>query len=419
MNIIRINNRKLVIGLEWSFHDSRRELRSVLRRDKVTAACIIATEEGLFTGVIKAERPGRSPHHAAAILAGRLCPDSLIYHQIDDESVWVCAIREGLPLPGTDRICPVADAEQQLAELAGYQSEAVVLGTHPAARQSLEQLLDEPEKTDWQYARLKPVQSQTTVWLTASLIIATVAVAYQLYDDPSEAMPDLPLLVSSPIELSNIVPEKSAPDPARITAARERALLEWQMAQADIGDMSEQWLALLTQLPVSHLGYRPVRMNCRLDICIVDWQWNGNRFFAEAMLSLPGERVQTSQQSHDRVQTSFTLKPANRQQPLMLVDQREHFQLQLTERLSLPGLRLHLPAQQQSLQLQYEVDGDSFQDDVATVHTVQLSAASLLAARVGLQKLNSQSLYPISANFSLTGNTVSLQLETRYVATIL
>lgn len=418
MHTININDRKLAIGLEWSFHDSQRELRAALRRDKVTAACIITTEEGVFTGVVNDERPGRS-QHAAAILAGRLCPDSLIYHQLDEESVWVCAIREGLPLPGTDRVCPIADAEQQLAELAGYQTEAVLLGSHPAARQSLEQLLEEPEKTDWQYARLKPVQGRTTTWLTVSLIITTAVVAYQLYEAPTEVMPVLPSLVNSPIELVDIVPAKSAPDPALINAARESALLEWQMAQADIGTISEQWLTLLTQLPVSHIGYRPVRMNCRLDICIVDWQWNGNRFFAEAMLSLPGELLPTSLQNHARVQTRFTLEAANRQQPLALVEQREHFQLQLTEQLSLPGLRLHLPTQQQLLQLDYQVDGDSFQDEVATIHTVQLSAASLLAARVGLQKLNNQNLYPVSANFSLTGNSVSLQLETRYVVATL
>lgn len=421
MATFMLHGRSLVAGLHWGFHDSRAAHRAEARRLEPSAMVLRQTDEGLLAGWQREPTSRRDPGYAAALLIGAAHAEAIIFNALGGELTWICAIRDGLPLPGTDQVVPNEQADQQLAEFAGYQMHGVIIGSHPAALLTLEAALAVLSAAQWSDARLRSARLSLRPALLAGAVAASVGFALWVGLRPLPQPPvTSPVVTAALIGAPPAVPQtmlQTGPDAASLAKAREEAFQRWQGEVPEVQALGAQWLDVLRSLPLSHQGYRPVRMQCRVEACTVDWVWRGGRFSAEVLDGLPGTRVGPVSLAgvRDRVQTRFDLQPTLREIPLALIDDAEHFGFDLLERLTLPGLQLSIVEQRQPVHVRYVVGGQTYEDLIGRAQTVQISVGSLIAAQTALQRLAQDSIYPERASFTFNRGTISAQLEARYV----
>ncbi len=413
----RVNGYELALGLQWSFYSSRREHRNVCKSQRPTAFIEWFNDDGLMAGWMRTPFSGRRTV-AGALLVGLSVRDALIYQPLDSQHVWVCALRDGLPLPETDQVLPSAEADFALRDLASYQPHLPILGASPQATTSLKDALATLPRKAYSQTALLPYSENGRVREIALGSAVVLTAGYVWWPAPVVEVPPPP---APRVEV--VLPSPPPPvvrreiDPDAVRRAREDAI-ERRLTRPNVGRIGQQWLQTLRSLPISHRGYRPSRLECTAHQCQVDWLWRGGRFIAQAHEDLPGQLIATRNLDDyvNRLRTTWEFD-LPRERLGLPSDAPQQTLLLLRETLDRLGIRPLIS--ESPLIIRYESQGQSFSDTIGTEGAIRLVASNLLTIEQLFQRLSALPLAAERAEFTWLNGVVNVQLEVRYVVVTL
>lgn len=269
----------LVLGLEWSLYESIEAARVALPRRGVPyyARQVISGEcaQGVPADLpLQAIKRAKSPPLAGALVLANIMGNAVIFQDMGDDLVWVCAVNQGVPIPGFDRVQGKDQALLTLAEVLSFMPHLRQVGTHAQATSTLSDVLLGLDRAKRRNSRiLIPGQSRERAFriiLLAGLMVSVYMAADWLW--PKIAPPPVPPVVNAPV---------SAPPPvvdAAKLAAQEQFRRELEQARRELLDAASPsgqfllWYAFWRDIPLSVMGFRPTKAQCAPLYCDVKWQ---------------------------------------------------------------------------------------------------------------------------------------------------
>lgn len=150
--LVEIGGLKLAAGGEWALPASKADAAEFLkrnRRGKIVDSHVVGER------VLGAFESSEQGVYAGALLIGKAVPNAVIYHAINDDLMWVAAVRDGIPLADFDRVCSKSDASQIITDLLSFNPSATVVGNLPSAMQSLKDVLVGAREKDIQRFKIE------------------------------------------------------------------------------------------------------------------------------------------------------------------------------------------------------------------------------------------------------------------------
>ncbi|TCT10730.1 hypothetical protein EDC22_105230 [Tepidamorphus gemmatus] len=419
MTIVVIRALQLAAGLTWQFHASRRDHRSAAAEGQVEGWVEVACDDGLLSGWYSLAPPPGQRIYAGGLVVGAVAPDALIYHEFEPGRVWVCALRDGLPLPDTDRIGAPVMAEAVMAEILAYQPDTPVFGSHASARAGLDDLL-----ADVTPSRAFRVRRPGADWrrraVLGGLAVAVLGLVWvAIRPEPAMRPPapvetrSQPALTQAPAPLRPL----RGPSTEAIAAAIHDATERWlQRPSFDV--TADAWLATLRTLPPSRVGYRPRLLECQTDHCIAEWIWTGGMLTSAVPGDLPGALlpVAAPRDYASQVRTRMPLPPRQTQRmPVVAPAAVEDLVQSATAALTQPGIRLELQRPQTAITIAVDVAGERHEAVIGHYGLVRVSTSNLVAAEYVLRILQDFPVVAERSSFTISGGSVTFTLEARYV----
>lgn len=137
---IKVGNFQLAIGGEWFLPASKTDAAEFLARHKKSRVMdgTAAGERviGAFDNVKE-----RGKVYAGAMLVASIEPNCIIFHQIDENTVWFAAIKDGIPLGDFDKVTTRDAANQLMTDVVSFNPTATVIGTLQSSSLSVEAIL--------------------------------------------------------------------------------------------------------------------------------------------------------------------------------------------------------------------------------------------------------------------------------------
>ncbi|CAN5766541.1 hypothetical protein BH11PSE12_BH11PSE12_32490 [soil metagenome] len=274
-----LKNSSIAVGLEWTLHDSISEARKaaagkkkiLVVRKVISGECV----QGICNKPFKAQKL-----QAGALLVAAIAKDALIYHSLGNGMVWVCAIREGIPLHGFDVVVDEKLAKETLAEVMSYVPLAEIYGDTAGAKGSIENLF--AQITPWHKKAAVLASNGSPVFILALLVGlllmgALVMFGYQYY---------VKKMASG--NTSSIM--QSEEEKRRIKQVFEADVAKARLIFWHARSPSRQfaiWYDVLRTLPVSVNGWTPSAFNCDISTCKVTWR-RDSRALPSTVANLPG-----------------------------------------------------------------------------------------------------------------------------------
>lgn len=276
-----LKNSSVVVGIEWTLHDSVSEAKKAAAAKKhvLVARKVISGE--CVQGLCKAP-PKANKLQAGALLAAAVANDVLIYHRLGNGSVWICAVREGIPLPGYDVVADEESAKATLAEVMSYVPNAEVYGDLSGAKGSLHDLFAQLTPADRKTAALRAPANLVLVLSIMVAILLVAVIGLFIYQYLKQRM-----AASGPIAAQLQVDQ----DVRRARLAFETEAKQARQSFLHTPSPSRQfeiWYDVLRNLPVSANGWTPGSFNCDLAACQVLWRRN-ERALPSTVAYLPGD----------------------------------------------------------------------------------------------------------------------------------
>lgn len=429
MPVLQLAGKQIALGLQWSFLADRAELRRVLKHEArlgyVTADC----DDGLLCGIQAEAIPGRAPTYAGGLLVGQLLRDAIVYQELGNGRFWVCAVRDGLPLPGVDRVCGVGEAERLVQDVLIHarRQDIPLIGSQPQANQSLVDLLEQVEPVMLRAARLRQPLARTQQALygcMAVCVLLTLLIGWNILqrEEPVVA----PVLQNIGVQGDRAALERAYQAELQRLVEAERARL---LERPTFAGAKDAWVRKLRELPFAVGGYKPRLLSCSAQSCRADWDWQANLFDRGDLKRLPGRLlpVGSPMEYATRAQTEFDFDvPKQRLQPLP-AEQVDDYVLGLGSRLQKLGARAEISRADQPVSIGVPATADDWQARqrdakfatrqqlIGQQGNVRLMVGGWARVWAVLDSLAEQPLVPERAIFTLNNGSVSLQLEARYV----
>lgn len=288
--LLPYKNRSYAIGLTWSVEPTKAKIRERLK--EAPGASYVRVDKhskdadahlGLFKGRIK------GTVYSAALAIAAVEPSCIVYESIADDTVWVCVLVNGLPLPGLDTLVKPEEGQKILHDHIAHAE--VIIGDEAGSKSTVADVLDRFDAylASKQLSR-KQLDSITLknqprlivrLMLAAGLAAGAVAVAGGLaYVNHLREQNRL-----NELNLQRIA--QSAEEAERERLARERRIQQFrdqvqqqrEALSSAVGVAAlrwNQWEDLRRSLPVSNFGYRPDTLECTESACIVTWVSGGH-----------------------------------------------------------------------------------------------------------------------------------------------
>lgn len=293
-----LKNSSIAVGLEWTLHDTVSEAKKAVagKRNILVARKVIFGEcvQGICKTPVKNKKL-----QAGALLAAAAANDVLIFHSLGDGNVWVCAVREGIPLHGFDVVVDENSAKAKLSEVMSYIPTAAVYGDLSGAKGSLADLFADLTSADKKAAALAaPDNPVVIVTLVAVIVVLGTAATfmYRYFENRT----------SDPIARQM----QNNEEMRRAKMAFENEVKQARQSFWDARSPSRQfdvWYEVLRSLPVSVNGWTPSALNCDFADCKVTWKRDDRALFS-AVANLPGTAIaQPFSPSLKEAITSFAL----------------------------------------------------------------------------------------------------------------
>ncbi|WP_027015213.1 type 4b pilus protein PilO2 [Comamonas composti] len=432
MVALQIEDRWYALGLEWAFADDEQELRQTWRASAPLAVISLPSEDGLLYGVASSDTSdsAKSPIglSAAALLVGQLLPDALVHHRLPNGSIWLCVVRDGLPLPGSDCVCSVEEAGAALEEIQAYQPDLPRIGSLPGSIQELPALLaSAPAKVLRRTLLRRPPRPLLRRLLLLAIGCACLLSlliwqhlgkrhqpAQQAASGPMpELMPDLAALRTQ---------HQKQVDQA---LAKSRHELRQQVGFMPVAN---QWLQTVRQLPLSVGGYRPRQVDCSPESCLVEWDWSAETFEVSALSRLPGELqpAATPAEYATVARTRIALAPVSKQSYEPLTGHAlDEALLKLRSSTHRYGGRADISRANQTISVSLPAPPAALEGNASAAPQsqvigqrgqVRLMVAGWAQTQKVLQVMGQSSLLiPERAVIALNQSNVTLQVEARYI----
>jgi len=392
----------VLAGMQWRFVGDATERRDWLRDRGPGLVLRRPLPDGELLGWAP-QRAGAAAY-AGALVLGLAQPDAVFWVPLpgggsEPPVIWFCALREGLPLPGMDRVCSPEQAQQLLSEVASFSPDLALYGPLAGA------------VSDWPAAlsglpvalppALRPTSTKHLGVLHAAVpaLVLLVAAGWLLWPQPAD-----PVAAAAAAPTLTAPPQPAAAPPAPQDDGGER-LAQWLAAQPLLADAAPQWLQTLRGLPLVVQGWRLRQLRCDADACELVWEAGEDR---SGWQRLPGEAL-SSPPAGDRAVTRWPLQTAasRTSSPLTLAEwSAERDALQQT--LARARLRLQQGSEPQSL-------GTELAALPARLAPLRASADGWVAAQHLLDVLSGQALVQPRMTLDVRDPSLSLRVEAFHV----
>jgi hypothetical protein len=301
---------KLAIGIDWSMPENAIEIRKSKRDNAKRLFISASTDRRTWLGFHDDVRRLRATH-AGALLVGMAEPDAVVCVALNQESAWLCAVSEGMPVVGHDRIVPLAEAQKLGTDwLSMFGGATLVSNLHEGALPP-ESLLQRLEVTlaGNVAARKKlaaaVLRSQVTATQVGIRLAIAVAVAGAcLYAWQGYARLRQSLKESSEKEQRQVLEsgqeqhlkQKRDADRRQVKENFNEQATRMQHAYAHRPRLASFWSAAAQvrgALPVSRYGYRPQTVECGVRECKVLWMGHGANVSPADKFLLPNIKPST------------------------------------------------------------------------------------------------------------------------------
>lgn len=257
-----------------------------------------------------------------AALVALAAPQAFVFHSLphpeaseEEPEVWICGIRDGLPLHGFDAVLPVADARAKYNEFVSFNSAAQVYGTLNEAKESLEELFAHvPEKARKNALMVRSGISSAVLVVLMGLPVALAALAYSYYEFEEARARDRLTFEEMVKRQAATAAQKQRMAELRQTFDAEVATKRFELQMlADAPMVVDNWIeALSTQVPLSYMGWRPVTANCAKITCTLTWRPDPQAL-PNAVPDLPGKVELMSPTAPTTSMSTASTQVSNRQ----------------------------------------------------------------------------------------------------------
>jgi hypothetical protein len=270
---MRLISQDIVVGLDWTLHESIEVARRAVAKQKrsLVARKIVAGE--CAQAVCTPSRLIKSGARPGALLASLAQNDVLILQPLGNDESWVCAVRDGLPLHGFDLVTDTQSANNLLAEAMSYVPSASLWGDVPGSKGSISDLFDQVSLAESKKIALRPARYgllKILFGLVAFFLVLTILlIAFKLWGAISER---------------NIA--SKAAEGKLLDAEQTQRMLEQKQREFDAAVATAKaslwfskpvtgqfalWKDVLRKLPFGHQGWIPNSVICELNSCTVTW----------------------------------------------------------------------------------------------------------------------------------------------------
>jgi len=418
MATLRCAEQALAVGIDWAFVEDKSEVKAQLKQASGNHYVVASSEEGMLLGMTEADKSAKN-RCAAGLLVGKLLPDAIVYQVLDQERIWVCAVRGGLPLPGMDKVTDAGEALQVVADVRTYAHTPVTLvGSHPEASMTLAGLMEQVEPAMLGTCKMRKASDSERSKFYAVLTMAFCLIAWGIW----EFMPHTDDFDDE--DYDEIVHESGAAagedgsgrDQQLIASAR-RKLLE----RPDMAGVTALWGDVLNRLPYAVGGYRPGLSECRNNQCMLQWNWRAAQFERKYLDLLPGERLpsKTPGEYIRQVQTRIPLRGAGmRELRGIPVQEMDNWAIGLMTQVTRAGGRVDILPANQAVTVSLpplNSRGQPRSQLIGHEGRVTVIASGWGHIQSVFSVLARQELIPERAVFNINGSTIGLQMEAKYV----
>lgn len=300
---IKHKKRVLVFGLQWSLQENKLDARRAVVGS--SASVQIPFQGKIALGCSSEPEAKQTNAYSAGAFIGLGFPNAIVTFDIEgtDQS-WVCAIMDGVPVPGKDQVVETSQVRSQVADMSVWLSGGVIIGSLNGASLSLQDALDQVEDAisrkaikqatvalcRFERSGFKPKHFVYSLCITA--IVGAVGAAFMFYQ---QQLADEKAREKFLREMLQREEERKAQE-AKVAAAialfkqkveAERAIV------SSAGLAISQWNAcdrLRKQLKLSVFGYVPQKLICDFskNKATLEWSQNDRNLRVAGRPHLPG-----------------------------------------------------------------------------------------------------------------------------------
>jgi|GEM_PF-1932557 len=410
----------LAVGLNWAFVEDKSEVKAQLKQSTSGSYVVARGEEGMLLGLSETDKPAKNGKYgyAGGLLIGKLLPDAIVYEVLDEQSIWVCAVRGGLPLPGMDKVTDESEALQVVADVRTYaQTPVTLIGSHVEASMTLAALLKQVEPSMLAACKMRKAEDSERGKFYAVLGMAFCLIAWGIWEFmPQQGELDEDFDDEIVHTDGTSTQDHSQRDAALIAEARKKFLL-----RTDMAEMTATWADVLSRLPYAIGGYRPALTECRSNQCMMQWNWRALQYERQYLDRLPGERLpsKTPGEYMRQVQTRIPLSQvANRELLGVPVQEMDNWAIALSTDVIRAGGRADIQPPNQAVNINLpplNSRGQPRSQVIGHEGRVTVIASGWGHIQSVFSVLARQDLVPERAVFTINGSTIGLQMEAKYV----
>ena len=301
--ILTLNERQYVLGMQWSLHPNQAEMRARLKQ--APDARYIRNDQhgesnaGIHLGIYDGKIKGKAL--SAALAIGAVEPSCVIYQRIDDETIWLCVIANGIPYSGKDVLVTPEEADTRLMEALSYCQTIIgdangATATVPDVLARFESAVKEGRISKKQLAaftaKAQPkVATRLLIGLGVGALILAAFAAVLFVNKMREQnrLKDLNLkrMMQSEAEQRRIADQKQAAiEKFQADLSARRAALDTAVGTS--AKLWNQWQQIRASLPYSQGGYVVTGVVCTEKQCLASWIGSGPLVRTMAKVDLPG-----------------------------------------------------------------------------------------------------------------------------------
>jgi hypothetical protein len=288
-----INDLSLAVGLEWVLHDSIKEANAALKGKKnALFARHVAGGECVQAIVSRADLPrkNRDKLRPGALMVAAVAPNALVYYPVTEDLVWVCAVRDGVPLHGFDAVVGESDAQALLSEAMTYIQGADLFGPLSGSSRDLPDVIGSVDKKTangirFVRAGLPIVQILSVVGIVGAAIAAYVG--YQAMTEKMSQERSITEAIAAQMRSEEDKKRRLAEAQAGYHAQIEQLRRSYMDAVAP-ADQFKAWMGVLAAQPASLGGWMIASAECDLSFCRIKWFKKDARAIPSMTGQLPG-----------------------------------------------------------------------------------------------------------------------------------
>lgn len=172
MKIITRAGKQLAVGGEWMLPTNKVEAKELLFELKENLVAIYKIGELEAIGSFPDKGSGKV--HAGALVVCQVLKNAIIVEEVGDGLFWFVVLKDGVPMPTTDRLCSKDEANYAVTDAIAFNENAIVIGNTSAATTTLDDVLAQASNTQWGKALLS-YQSRSSRGLYIRLAIVVAA----------------------------------------------------------------------------------------------------------------------------------------------------------------------------------------------------------------------------------------------------